>query len=260
MILLALLAVAVLTVWMMCYGWKMMWRLFGGVALAVLLLGVAHGQGQVFAASTYRAADYGGWVIQSQQANTFRFSPVSSCQVPSVGGGLFSPFATNAPVWIQDATPANSEVLVPTSVLQSSAQCGVNLSVVNAHTTFALRSGTGGLQEALNALAPVSGSGTVPVEIVLDRNWYVQAGSVPGKTPAGIIAAAAGNTRAFLKDVTTVPETYYQWNGTAYVFAVSLTPRVATAPSGACTVAGAFVVSSDGHGTSCAAGVWTSRW
>lgn len=176
---------------------------------------LAHAQAQTFPQSTYNASSYGSWLIQSQQANTYQFSPVSYCQVPQQGGGLFVPFATNAPIYIADSTSANSEVVTPSSVITGSAYCGVVVSPANQHYTFSMRSGTGGLQEALNALAiPTT---AYPATIVLDRNWYANASVIPGTTSAAILTAAKGNAHAFLEDITAAGPTFYVWNGTSYV-------------------------------------------
>lgn len=161
----------------------------------------------------YYAVDYGQWAIKSQSANTYLFSPQGLC-VASAAGSQFFPFATNAPVLINDATPANSEVVTPSAVTNASSQCGFTASPSNNHFSFQVVSGTAGLQEALNALA--SPATAYPAKINIDRNWYVEANSVAGTSGATIIAAAKGNAHAFLADITTVPVTNYVWTGTAY--------------------------------------------
>lgn len=162
----------------------------------------------------YYAVDYGQWAIKSQSANTFLFSPNGLC-IASASGSQFFPFATNAPVLINDATPANSEVVTPTAVTNASSQCGFTASPANNHFSFQVQSGTAGLQEALNALA--SPATSAPAKINLDRNWLVAASSVPGTSAASIIAAAKGNAHAFLVDITSAPAINYVWTGTAYV-------------------------------------------
>lgn len=165
----------------------------------------------------YYAVDYGQWAIKSQSANTYLFSPQGLC-VASAAGSQFFPFATNAPVLINDATPANSEVVTPSAVTNASSQCGITASPSNNHYSFQVVSGTAGLQEALNALAVKGGQTTAyPAKINLDRNWWVAASSVPGTTATAILTAAKGNAHAFLTDITTAGATSYVWNGTNYV-------------------------------------------
>lgn len=163
--------------------------------------------------STYYAADYGQWAIQSQSANTYLFSPQGLCTA-SASGIQFFPFATTAPVFIVDATPANSEVVTPSTATNTSAQCGFTASPSNSHFSFQVKSGTAGLQEALNVLAVSSTA--YPATIILDRNWFVAADSINGTAGVTILGAATGNAHAFLLDITTVPSTSYVWNGTAY--------------------------------------------
>ena len=164
--------------------------------------------------SVYYAADYGQWAIQSQTANTYLFSPQGLCTA-SASGTQFFPFNTNAPVYIVDATPANSEVVTPGTVTNNSAQCGFTASPSNSHTSFQVKSGTAGLQEAINVLAVPTTA--YPALIVLDRNWYTVANSIVGKTGLGIIGATTGNTHALLQDITTASPLYYVFNGTTYV-------------------------------------------
>lgn len=166
-----------------------------------------------FQQPVYYAIDYGQWAIASQQANTYLFSPQGLCTA-SASGGQFFPFATNAPVLIVDATPANTDVVTPSTVTNAASQCGFTASPSHSHYSFQIKSGTAGLQESLNALA--SPTTAYPATINLDRNWFATAASIPGTTPLTIIGAAAGNGHAFLVDITSGAPIYYVWNGTAY--------------------------------------------
>jgi hypothetical protein len=116
-------------------------------------------------------------------------------------------------VLLVDATPANTEVVTPSAVTQTATTCQITVTPSNQHYSFQATSGTGGLQEALNAIAP-----TVPAPSVvwLDRNWYSLANQIPGTTPSAIISAAVGGVAAILVDNTTAPFAYYVWQGTAY--------------------------------------------
>ena len=165
-----------------------------------------------FSQPWYFAADY-NFRIASQTANTFLWSPRGICTA-TASGTQFNPFKVGTTVLIVDVTAANSEVVTPTAVTATSNACGFAATALNNHYSFSVTSATGGLQEALNQLAVSNAS--KPGPIYLDRNWYSAASSIPGKTPAGIITAAAGNAKAFLVDLTTIPATYYSWSGTAY--------------------------------------------
>jgi len=165
-----------------------------------------------YSSSEYYASSFALWSINSQSPNTYIFQGRSLCS--SSGQSInFFVFNTNAPVWIADNNTANSEVVTPSAVTNSAGSCGVTVSPLNTHNTFALKSGTGGLQEAINQL---SGSLLQPATIILDRNWYAYAAQVPGTTPLNIIAAATGNSNIVLKDITTSPTSYYYWNGSAF--------------------------------------------
>lgn len=165
--------------------------------------------------ATVSAYAYGQWSLAGQAPNTYTFTPTSLCSVPSLGGMRFPAFsafgASNAPVFINDTgTPANSEVVTPSAVLT----CGVTIAPAHSHTTFSLNSGTAGLQDTLNVVATAAAA--YPIDVLLDRNWYAQAVTIPGTTPASIIAGSKGSPAAYLEDVTTAPHALYVWNGTSY--------------------------------------------
>lgn len=165
--------------------------------------------------ATVSAFAYGQWSLAGQGPNTYSFTPTTLCSVPSLGGMRFPAFsafgASNAPVFINDTgTPANSEVVIPSAIFS----CGVTISPAHSHTTFSLNSGTAGLQDTLNVVATAATA--YPIDVLIDRNWYAQAVTIPGTTPAAMIAAAKGATAAYLEDVTTAPHTFYVWNGTNY--------------------------------------------
>lgn len=186
-----------------------------------------------FTQTSYYAADYGQWQIPGQSANTYLFSPGGLCNA-SASGGQFFAFATTAPVLIIDATPANTEIVTPSTVTNTGSQCGFSASPANNHYSFRVTSGTAGLQESLNALAVKSTA--YPANIVLDRNWFTAANSLPGTTPLTVIGAATGNTHAFLSDVTSAGAINYVWNGSAYVSGTwSNVKPTATAGAGAGT-------------------------
>lgn len=183
---------------------------------------------QTYQQRWYFASDFGQWSVRGQQANTFQWSPGSLCQVSANGSATsFFAFNTNAPTLIVDATPANSEVVTPGAVSQTNAFCTITVTPANQHYSFSLISGTGGLQENLNAISPTLAA---PAVVWLDRNWYTLANQIPATTPAAIIAAAKGGVAAILVDDTTAPFAYYVWQGTAYAAGtwVNTAPTAAT--------------------------------
>lgn len=178
------------------------------IALAACLLLTAAGFAQQY------AIDYGSWAITGQKADTYNtFQPRSLCNTPGPKGQFFV-FATNAPVFIDDPSSAKDEVQTPATVVNTGSGCGVTFSSTSyTHSSFTLRSGTAGLQEALNSLGASNAS---TVTVILDGRWYAQANAVPGTTAAAIIAAASGNSTIQLLDTTTAPYTTYAWNGMWY--------------------------------------------
>jgi hypothetical protein len=170
---------------------------------------------QAYPQKIYWAADYGTWQVKSAAPNTYQWQPSSLCQFPQPGGGFpFSAFNTNGPVYLQDANPANSEVLTPSFVLINETLCEVALTPTHNHYSFELMSGTAGLQEALNTISSQIAYAT---QVILDRNWYTLLSSVPGANATAVIGSVKGSSAAVLVDITQAPEVFYKWNGGQYI-------------------------------------------
>lgn len=188
--------------------------MFGAAALCITSAVPAAAQLNSFGTGSY-AIDF-NYSMQSQSANNFTFAPYSVCQQTS-GSTAFFPFNLNAPVFVQDITAANSERLVPSSIIKTSASCGVVVAPANQHYSFRLTSATAGLQEAINTIAPTTLA--YPRFIIIDARWKSQITSM-GLVPATVLGQVTGNTKAVLLDITAYTSgrfTTYTWNGTAYV-------------------------------------------
>ena len=153
------------------------------------------------------AAQYGEFQVSGSTIGGFYFPP-ATCQV-SAGGKNFNAFSAGVPIKIVDGNPNLTEVATPTSVFLN--VCSVNMATAYNHVPpYYLTSGTGGLQEAITANQTVNGANT----IVLNSEWY---SLIAPNNGASIIASVHGIADLGLVDVTTAPNTYYQWNGTQYV-------------------------------------------
>jgi hypothetical protein len=182
------------------------------------------------------ADNYGRWVLQGQQANTYTFqvSGFSPCTITQLNFDTESTFyafsnaAALAPVFIQDNNQANSEVVTPGSYLApTETSCGPALAPVNAHTTFSLQSGTGGLQEALNVR---KGKAT---PIVLTSSWYALLSNIAGNnatltnsvTPADVITNATCAVPATVIDITATPWATYGCNASGKLILLTPAPK-----------------------------------
>lgn len=184
----------------------------------------------------YLASSFGLYALQNQLPNSYIFAGRSVCNSSAQGLNFFV-FNTNAPVYIADQTTTNSEVVTPSAITNTAGSCGVTVSPSHQHYTFSLRSGTAGLQEAINTL---TNTGAVPATVLLDRNWWVTAANVPSTSGPQIISKiAAGVAGIELVDITTSPFTYYTWNATATQYQVaggaSTPPTLAVTGGGAGT-------------------------
>ena len=165
-----------------------------------------------FTAPVYYASAFNLWSISGQNPNTYTFPGRTVCN--SAGQNVnFFVFATTAPVYIADSNSANSEIVTPSSVINTAGSCGVAVSPTHSHYNFQMRSGTAGLQEAINT---VKAGGGIPALIALDRNWWAGANQLPGTKGTTILGAAVGGPGVILQDITVAPFVYYTWGGTAY--------------------------------------------
>jgi hypothetical protein len=180
------------------------------VALFALALRCVCAQGQNVEGQIV-AAQYGVYQITgySDETSTTGFTfPAGACQV-SGGGNNFSGAAAGIPIKIVDGNPAHTEIATPSAV--NIDACTVTVTTTYNHQLpYFLTSGTGGLQEAINA----NGSGRGANTVILTAEWY---SLVPPGVASSVISSVTGNTSLGLVDVTTTPYTTYSWNGSAYV-------------------------------------------
>lgn len=184
------------------------------IALILSFAGSAFAQTATtpFTAPVYYASAFNLWSLNAQSPNSYTFQGRTICT--SAGQNVnFFVFNTNAPVYIADANSANSEIATPSSVINTAGSCGVALAPSHSHYNFQLRSGTAGLQEAINT---VKAGGGIPALIALDRNWWSGANQLPGTKGTTILGAAVGGPGVIIQDITVAPTVYYTWGGTAY--------------------------------------------
>lgn len=178
-------------------------------------LAMAQTASSPFTASQYYASSFNLWSLPASsggQPNNFVWPGRTVCN--SAGQNLnFFVFSTTQPVLIQDANSANSEVVTPSAITSTSGSCGFTAAPSNTHYSFYVKSGTAGLQEAVNQLKDQS---AWPAIIVLDRNWFATANTIPGTSASSILGAATGDGTVLLEDITQSPAVYYKWNGSAF--------------------------------------------
>ena len=253
----------------------------GLVVLAAFILAIActvTASAQNLPPTWVFARSYNGWNILGQQANTYTFNSGVCNYTPATNGNepsffVFSGYQTNIsttvpvyfPVAIVDANTASSEIVTPTATYQGSSSCGFAAATTYTHTSFNLISGTAGLQEAI-----VSQQQSSPVfDVILDKYWYQAVAALPTypTTPNAqtIIAAVQGNANVGIVDTTTMPWTYYSWNGTKYVadppsgslsFTSVTVVAAPTALSTAATVNGIITTSATGGTIAASAGTF----
>lgn len=205
------------------------------------VLGFAQTANTPFTAPWYFASSFNLWSINGQSPNTYIFQGRSVCNSQGQNVQFFD-FSTTGPVLIADANTAKSEVKTPSAIVNTAGSCGVTIAPSNNHYNFTLKSGTAGLQEAINSL---DGQGAWPTLVILDKNWWSNANQIPGTTAATILGAAKGDASVMVEDITTLGPTYYVWNGSAYASGTWLN----TAPTAATGAAAGSATSKVATGT-----------
>ena len=121
-----------------------------------------------FTAPQYYATSFQLWSINQQSPNTYIFQGRNLCNSQGQNMNFFV-FSTTAPVLIADSNSANSEVVTPSAIVNTAGSCGATVAPSHNHYTFQMKSGTAGLQEAINTLTQQGGQ---PAVVVLDKNWW----------------------------------------------------------------------------------------
>jgi Pectate lyase superfamily protein len=192
------------------------------IALALVAC-LPHAQAQ--SAGQIIAAQYGEFRVTGSTIGGFSFPP-ATCQV-SGGGQNFAAFSVGTPIKVVDGNPSLTEVATPTSVYIGS--CSVNMTTAHNHVPpFYLTSGTGGLQEAINANQTTNGPNT----ILLNAEWYQL---IAPSNAASVIASVKGIPDLGLEDITTTPYTFYQWNGSQYAVIAAASGNYNQGAAGAVT-------------------------
>lgn len=143
------------------------------------------------------AANFAHWTASPTDMGT-RWTSPGQCYGTS-GGLVFPLFSTTAPITIVDVgVPANTETVTPTNALYTSSGCSVALPATHPHSNYYLKSGTVGLQEALNWI----GSGYAVVELTAD--WTAMGG-----TTSMLTSSRAGANTTILDSRTSNEIAYY---------------------------------------------------
>ena len=153
-------------------------------------------------------------------ANTVSVNP---CSVQGDPNHQIPVFAASTPVRIVDlGTPSLTETVTPSTV--TNGGCTATFTTTNAHgSNYIFKSGTFGLQEAINAYAQTGALNVIELDTV---SHAAGGGSLT-------LYNAAGNANVNLTDVTLAPSSTYRWNGSHYLSSYTYNAGSVTAAAGA---------------------------
>lgn len=148
--------------------------------------------------------------FQTGVGGTFTF-PCSEFSPLTFGANINkTPWALNASVKVVDQVSANTETValnsLPTCGAGGSGNFTLNLATANAHSSFHLRSGTCGLQEAINDLGANAG------EVIIDQKFYDDGctqSTITGLNP--LVTSTSGPIRqnVYIHDISAGQDTWY---------------------------------------------------
>jgi hypothetical protein len=153
------------------------------------------------------AGAFDGWKLESLTAvphpGVYALQ-IEAANPPVIAGGpAIQPLQTDAPLLIGSGD--SQETVIPPAVecSWSPGACTVTVTLTKAHVTpIAIRSGTAGLQEAIDYDRVHGGT------VVLDPAWS-------GATT--MITAATGSAAVQIEDLRGGQSTWYGWNGQSYI-------------------------------------------
>ena len=200
------------------------------IAVLFLALSAAAGYAQTVEHLAV-ASQFNNWQASAQSgpysntaliagANTVSVNP---CSVQGDPNHQIPVFAASTPIKIVDlGTPSLTEIVTPSAV--SNGGCTATFTTTNAHgSNYIFKSGTAGLQEALNAYALSGGLNTIE----LDATWFAAGGTY------AMVYGAAGNINMAISAINLAPSSNFRWNGSHYLFTTGFNIGTATGAAGA---------------------------
>lgn len=173
--------------------------LFASVATAAFAQG---SNGQIL-----YAGDFGQWSLPqgTTPANGAIQWNASICTVNPLGFQFTAP-KVGRPLLILDGVPSLSEIVIPTTVIITASTCTVSATMAHTHYTYQVRSGTAGLQEALDYSSGLSTGSLVAVT----TGWSSGGGT------SGMLTGRTGSATVSFIDERNSCFVPYTWNGSTY--------------------------------------------
>lgn len=179
-------------------------KILGAILLA-LAATCAYGQRQ--GNGILYASDFSAWTLPQGTSPTMGMMQWTSaiCHVSSNGYTFVAP-KTGRPLTIVDVNPALTETVIPTNVVDNGGTCTVSAPMTYTHISYSVKSGTAGMQEAIDYSANLNGGSVV----ILTPGWTVAGGTT------SMIGAAYGQAITSILDERVATLCSYGWNGSTY--------------------------------------------
>ncbi|MGA7885213.1 MAG: hypothetical protein WCA44_05675 [Acidobacteriaceae bacterium] len=130
-------------------------KLFFGLLIAAVCLGIAMpAVGQGSNGGILYASDFNQWTLPQgtgPASGTISWPSAQVCQVSTTTGYSFTAPKIGRKLTIVDgAIPAHTETVTPTQVIVGPGGCSISATMAYTHLSYTVKSGTAGLQEAID--------------------------------------------------------------------------------------------------------------
>jgi hypothetical protein len=174
----------------------------------MLLIASVAARAQWTSTGIFNASDFAEWSLPTgiSPANGMLQWPSGSiCQVQSAGYA-FTAVKVGRPIRIVDGI--RTETVIPTAVTITASTCTVAATMAFTHSSYAVTSGTAGLQEAIDYSIQTANQGGSVVALTPSWSW------MGGQT--SMIGAATGQNGTAILDERAGAMCSYAWNGSTY--------------------------------------------
>lgn len=183
------------------------WMFVAAVCLGIAVPSVAQGT----TGGILYASDFNQWTLPQgvgPASGTIAWPSAQVCQVSTTSGYSFTAPKIGRKLTIVDSgTPAHTETVTPTQVVVGPGGCSITATMAYAHLSYTVKSGTAGLQEALDYQAILPQGALV----VLTPPWTLAGGTT------SLITAAYGTPTVSILDERNSCLVPYALSGSNYV-------------------------------------------
>ena len=185
-------------------------KILGLLIALTMLVTVVPGYAQGSNGGILYASDFAGWSLPqgTGPANgTIAWSDPSICRISSSGYNFVGPKVGRPLTIVDNGIPSHTETVLPSQVIVGPGGCSLTATMAYSHLSYSVKSGTAGLQEAIDYQTGL----TQGALVVATPEWTLAGGITP------MITGAYGTTAVSIEDARSPCLVAYLWSGSAYI-------------------------------------------